>query len=169
MAKITDNRKTAARTTAAKPRPFFLITRIRTAMNDKLSKQFRERNLTPALGEVLHAVALEGEASSSALARRLGITPQSIKQSIHALEKHGLVRRTVAKHDQRILTVHLTRSGEEAQRFCLRALDEMYPQIFGSLTQTEFATLTLLLTKVLRRTHRESLELYVERSEVNTG
>jgi DNA-binding MarR family transcriptional regulator len=132
-------------------------------MNDRLSRQFRERHLTPALGEVLHAVALEGEASSSALARRIGITPQSIKQSIHALEKHGFVRRTVAKHDQRILTVHLTRSGEEAQRFCLRALDDMYPDIFGALTAAEFARLTRLLTKVVQNTHRESLELYGER------
>ena len=134
-------------------------------MNERLSKHFRQVHLTPALGEVLHAVGLEGKASSSALARRLNITPQSIKQSVHALERLEYVRRTQSKEDQRVLAVQLTKSGEDALKICIDALDEMYGDVFGTLKPREMDTLTKLLVKVVRATHPETLELYIDRRE----
>jgi DNA-binding MarR family transcriptional regulator len=156
----------AKRKLAGAPRPLFLINRIRDVMNSHVAGKYREVNLTVALGEVLLAIVLEGQSSSSALARRLAITPQSIKQSVHSLERLKYVRRTRSATDQRVQTIEITRQGRLALDVCLRALDEMYDEIFGVLKSGELKLLIELLTKVVRATEPEALERYRDRRKL---
>lgn len=147
----------------ARPRSLFLINRLRSAMLDRLSEAYRTVRITPAVGEVLNAVALEGDASASAISRRLGITPQSTKQSIHTLENLGYIERTQSVTDERMMHVRITDEGVKALRVCLAALDHMYDDIFRVLKPREREALTTLLIKVVRSIHPEVMDLYRDR------
>jgi DNA-binding MarR family transcriptional regulator len=145
------------------PRPLFLFNVVRAAMNDRFTRALKPAGITPALGEVLLVVAMAGSVSSSVVARRLGITPQSVKQSIDALEKKEMIVRTPSERDQRILTARLTAKGEQAKELCLASLDEIYIDVFGSLTTREFKTMKRILRKLVIQLHPETIELYSDR------
>lgn len=150
----------------ARPRPLFLINRVRSAMLGRLADAYRTVRITPAVGEVLNAVALEGDASASDISRRLGITPQSTKQSIHTLEALGYIERSQSVRDERVMHVHITDDGVKALRVCLAALDRMYDDVFRTLKPRERETLTTLLIKVVRSAHPEVVDLYRDRKIV---
>lgn len=152
--------------TTARPRMLFLINRLRSAMLDRLSDSYRTVRMTPAVGEVLSAVALEGDASASAISRRLGITPQSTKQSIHTLEALGYIERIQSVQDERVMHVHITDEGLKALRTCLAALDRMYDDVFRVLKPRERDVLTTLLIKVVRAVRPEVMDLYRDRKQV---
>ena len=61
----------------------------------------------------LALVELEGPTTSSALAKREGITPQSMGATLSALESRGLLQRRPDPDDGRRAVVSLTRAGRD--------------------------------------------------------
>lgn len=142
------------------PRPFFLISQLRLALLQRLEKEIRPVGMTPAMSVALNAVSYARKTSSAKLAQLLGITPQSMKQTVAALEKRGLVRREVSPRDQRVLTLTVTREGVAMQKQCFDAVSRIYQEVFGGLTPRQLRTLQELMITTLRTARPEALRDY---------
>lgn len=140
------------------PRPYFLINQVQLAMVSQLEKSLRSIGLTPAIGRVLNAIAVRPKISSVALARMLGITPQSIKQSVLALERAGLIERTPLEEDQRVLTAQLTAAGWALREQQIALIDAMYADVFGALTQAEMTGFIDTLVKIVTHARPKAME-----------
>ena len=75
-------------------------------------------NLTVAQYQVISMIALKGDFSQKDIATSLGVTGPTVVRIIDALENKGLVFRTRAKGDRRIVLISLTEKGSQAQVDC---------------------------------------------------
>jgi DNA-binding MarR family transcriptional regulator len=142
------------------PRPYFLVAQLRLALVQRLDKELRPLGMTPALSVALNAVSYARTTSSAKLARLLGITPQSVNQTVTTLEKRGLVRRELSTHDQRVLTLVVTEAGIAMQNKCFDAVTRIYREVFGGLAPEQLQTLQELLVTVLKTARPEALRDY---------
>lgn len=140
------------------PRLYYLTNQLQLAMIGKLERPLQALGLTPAIGRVLNAIARKPLVSSSALARMLGITPQSIKQSIIALESAGLIERSVSTEDQRVMAAQLTAAGWQVREKQMQAIADMYSDVFTALNGHEMNTLVRLMTKAVTSARPQAME-----------
>jgi DNA-binding MarR family transcriptional regulator len=140
------------------PRLYYLTNQLQLAMVSKLDRPLQALGLTPAIGRVLNAIARKPLISSSALARMLGITPQSIKQSIIALENAGLIERSVSPDDNRVMAAQLTAKGWQVRDKQMQAIADMYSDVFTSLNGHEMNTLVRLMTKAVTAARPQAME-----------
>ena len=83
------------------------------------------------------------------LARRFGIEPQSMTGIVKSLEGRRLISRREADSNRRVLRIRLTSAGRHCLEACDRTVDQAEGGVFAKLSQTELATLRLLLQKIL--------------------
>ena len=84
----------------------------------------------------------------SDLARRAGVTKQSMAQATISLEEKGLVRRLADPSDARAKLVVLTDDGWEALRFGRSVADGIHQRWTGLLTDNAMAQLVTLLSQL---------------------
>jgi DNA-binding MarR family transcriptional regulator len=147
-------------TPQAQPRPYFLINQLQLAMVTRLEKPLKEIGLSPAVARVLNAIAVRPRLSSSALARMLGMKPQSITQSMLVLEGEGLVERRPSDQDHRAMQVHITPKGWAARERHMAMIQEMYREIFHDLSGREIDTLVELLTKAVTTARPQAMDYF---------
>ncbi|WP_195539112.1 MarR family winged helix-turn-helix transcriptional regulator [Eubacterium maltosivorans] len=70
---------------------------------------------TRGQGRVLAMLKIQPEISSKDLAYLLGIRQQSLNELLNKLEKKGYVTRMPSETDRRVMLVHLTEQGKQAQ------------------------------------------------------
>jgi len=80
------------------------------------------------------------------LARRLGLRPSTVSESLAALQRRGLVRRTRASDDQRKLLVRLTPRGRRLARSTA-----LWPELFADAIETLTRSEKTVLFRVLVR------------------
>jgi DNA-binding MarR family transcriptional regulator len=104
--------------------------------------------LSLARAKVLMRLSEAGPMNQATLAGLLGFAPRSVTETVDALEREGLVKRTEDEHDRRARIVTITPSGchslAASQVVRCKAMD----QIFGVLTATERARFAALLTTI---------------------
>src|SRR5260370_29186468 len=83
--------------------------------------------------------------SSAALARRLGVTPQSANEIVATLSTQHLVRRTNGAENRRVRTLQLTPRGRNLLAQCDAEVDRLEEGLFGALAAPEQETLRRLL------------------------
>ncbi|MGH7033960.1 MAG: MarR family winged helix-turn-helix transcriptional regulator [Stellaceae bacterium] len=137
---------------ARAPRLSYLMRQAQLANFQQLDEVVRAFGLTPSQYIVLSVVHehREGGVSSAALARRLGITPQSSHEIIAGLERLGLIQRTEDTVFRRALKVTLTATGAALLRKCDRRVDRFEQQFYDGLTANEQAQLRAMLVTVIR-------------------
>lgn len=118
--------------------------------------------MTWALGRVFNAIATRPHISSAQLAKMFGITPQSVKQSVMALEKRGLIERIPSEADQRVLGTVLTQKGHALRKEHGDALALMYRDIFGGVKEGDVNELIRILIEVLEQVRPESLDYFTD-------
>jgi DNA-binding MarR family transcriptional regulator len=129
--------------------PAYALARAGNAMNALFTRELSTVGLRPHTFFVLVHLAREPALTSAELARRLGMTPQSMSTLLHGLADAGWVERpTGAVRGQRI-DVRLSDAGR-------RALEAAGPVLAGlgrpeamGLTAEEAGTLHSLLQRVL--------------------
>jgi len=84
----------------------------------------------------------------SDLARRAGVTKQSMAQATMSLEDKGLVQRLADPRDARAKLVVLTDDGWEALRFGRSVADGIHQRWTGLLTDDAMAPLVTLLSQL---------------------
>lgn len=133
------------------PRLSYLMRQVQLAIFQQLDEVVRAFGLTPSQYIVLSVVHEHREGvSSAALARRLGVTPQSSHEIIAGLERRGLIQRTEDTVFRRALKVTLTATGTALLRKCDRRVDRFEQQFYDGLTASEQAQLRAMLVTVIR-------------------
>lgn len=91
---------------------------------------------------------LENNATSGAIAKKLGITPGTLTVAITKLEKKGYIKRTPSQEDKRFVTISLTKNGEAVNTAHTNFHIDMTNKICHGLKGKEEKQLYHLLVKV---------------------
>ena len=129
----------------------YLLRQAQVALAQQLSEVLQEFGLTPSQYTVLSIVKEHPEGiSSAALARRLGVAPQSSNEIVGSLERMDLIRRAEDSGHRRILLVCLTSKGAALLAKCDKHVDRFEQKFYGGLSSAEQALLRKLLVTVIR-------------------
>ncbi len=130
-------------------RTSYLVKRVETLARVHIESELRGYGITSGQYMLLSLVAREGGISSAELARRMTVTPQSMNESIAALEQKALIRRTEDRDNRRILQIALTREGRRMLTACDRSVDRVEAELFGGLKSTRLNDLRATLEAVI--------------------
>src|SRR5258705_7977067 len=128
----------------------YLVRQAQLATYQRLDQALRGFGLTPAQYTILAILSRGGESlSSAALARRLGVTPQSANEIVATLSAQHLVRRTDGAENRRVRALQLTPRGRNLLAQCDAEVDRLEETFFGALAAAEQETLRRLLIRVI--------------------
>lgn len=135
----------------------FLAWQLAQAMWPRLERALHPLDLTLAQQNALTLVVLVPGISSAELARRSGITAQSMGSAVNALIGRGLLERRPHPTNRRIMQLHITDAGhdlaERAQDLMV-AVDSDAVSIFSP---EEHATARALLRRLVERLNPDAL------------
>jgi DNA-binding MarR family transcriptional regulator len=95
-----------------RPSLIYVIGRVDRGVRNELGRRLRPWALSVAQFTALSVLATRPGLSNAQLARRSLITPQAMNEVLAALERRGLIRRTVDPGHARILLTTVTDEGE---------------------------------------------------------
>jgi DNA-binding MarR family transcriptional regulator len=98
---------------------------------------------------IMFAVMIAGPLEPRQVARLAGVTASSISATLNTLERDGLVERTRASEDRRIVTILLTDAGRQAVLQGFRHHHEVERAWAGTLSPQKRRTLARLLRELL--------------------
>src|SRR5260370_18632952 len=123
----------------------YLVRQAQLATYQRLDQALRGFGLTPAQYTILAILSRGGEGlSSAALARRLGVTPQSANEIVATLSMQYLVRRAGGAENRRARALQLTPRGRNLLAQCDAEVDRFEEAFFGALVAPVQETLRRL-------------------------
>jgi MarR family transcriptional regulator, organic hydroperoxide resistance regulator len=129
-----------------------LITRLETSMmtlgKEMHNEQSHLNNYSPAQNHILMIVVSRGSIGVKQLAQTLRVTSGAATQHIGALEKAGLVTRSINPDSRREVVVEATSEGKEAIKSIHKAKSQVLNQMFTALDDQELSDLVGLVEKV---------------------
>lgn len=133
------------------PRSSYLLRQVQLANYQQLDRVVQEFGLTPSQYTVLGIINEHPEGIfSAALARRLGVTPQSGYELLAGLERRGLIRRSEDATSRRVLMAGLTPKGAALLAKCEKAVERFERRFFQALSAEEIDTLRGMLERLAR-------------------
>ncbi len=130
-------------------RTIYLIKRLEVASRLLLETELKDLDLTPSQYTTLSMLASRGESSSSGLARRVLVTPQSMSEMIMALDRKGLIKRRESETNRRILGISLSPAGRALLEKAEARVDLLETSLFSALAAEELDVLRDALGQVL--------------------
>ena len=127
-----------------KARTLYLVKRAETAVRSGLESVLSELGMTPSQYVTLSLLAIKDQ-SSADLARKTGVTPQSMSEIIAVLERKSLIARVENPEHRRILTIHLTDEGLDCLGQCDRRARTLEEKLLNGLSAAQIETLRLAL------------------------
>lgn len=97
---------------------------------------------------VLTLLEEAGPLSQQQISQGLNVDPTMMVSIIDSLEHLGLARRETKKEDRRAYAVNLTPPGAELLKEAGERIDALENELFGPLTEEEYAQLLRLLRKL---------------------
>ena len=134
---------------AESARTLFLVRILQLEIYNRMVQRLAEVALTPAQYMTLSLIAHHEKCSSADLARRARTTPQSMNETIAALERSKLLARRESPDHRRILHVRLTAAGARLVAKCESVIDEIERELFGAFSAKELAEFRASLGKAL--------------------
>ncbi len=114
-------------------RVIYLIKRTELLVRTRLEASLRDLGVTVGQYAVLSLLALMPEASSAQIARSVGVTPQTMAETITAFERQKLIRREQSSTHKRILEISLTASGLALLKECDVRAKQAEAELFSGL------------------------------------
>jgi DNA-binding MarR family transcriptional regulator len=115
----------------------------------KLEASLRDLGVTVGQYAVLSLLALMPEASSAQIARSVGVTPQTMAETITAFERQKLIRREQSITHKRILEISLTASGLALLKECDVRAKQAEAELFAGLGPKDVEHLRSVLNLIL--------------------
>jgi DNA-binding MarR family transcriptional regulator len=115
----------------------YLIKRVELLVRTKLEAALRDLGLTTGQYAALSLLASMPETSSARLSRAIGVTPQTMAETIVAFERDELIRRAPSSEHKRILQITLSPKGKALLKKCELRATEAEREIFGTLTEND--------------------------------
>ena len=129
----------------------YLIKRAELLVRAKLEAALRDLGLTTGQYAALSLLASMPETSSAALARAIGVTPQTMAETIVAFERDDLIQRAQSKQHRRVLQISLSVKGKALLKQCELRASEVETELFEALTDNDIAQFRSHLLAILDR------------------
>jgi DNA-binding MarR family transcriptional regulator len=126
----------------------YLLKRTELAVRGCVEVALAEFDLTPTQFLTLFRVRDANELSAAALARELGVRPQSMNEIIAPLERKKLLKREASREHQRILHMRLTSSGARLLAEALQAAARLEAELLADLDSNQLRVLQEALTRL---------------------
>jgi DNA-binding MarR family transcriptional regulator len=132
-------------------RTIYLIKRLEVAIRLMLERELRDLDLTPSQYTTLSMLAANGETSSSDLARRVLVTPQSMSEMIKALERKSLIKRQESEGNRKVLDIALSPAGRALLEKAEARVDALEATMFSAIAPDHLETMRDGLVTILAR------------------
>lgn len=132
-------------------RTIYLIKRLEVASRVLLETELKDLDLTPSQYTTLSMLGTTSEASSSDLARRVLVTPQSMSEMIMSLDRKGLIKRKENETNRRVLGISLSPAGRALLEKAEHRVDALEARLFSSLTPSGLLAMREALGTVLKQ------------------
>ncbi len=140
-------------------RPGYLAWQLGQATAQRLERALRPLDLNLAQLRCLVQVTLTPGVSSAEIARRSGITAQSMGAAVNALIERGMVVRGPHPTNRRVLELRITAPGLALADSAQEVLEDVQQQLFGVLADDEQETVRVLLRRLVEHASPEALDL----------
>jgi DNA-binding MarR family transcriptional regulator len=124
-------------------------------MRSQVDAAMTGHGLSLARGRLLGTIAAHGPARPGVLAARLHQSPRTLTDAVDALERDGLVLRTLDPADRRAQLVALTPKGVAARRAVDQPKQDALMAFFAVLDAEEQSALLRTLQKVIAASQTE--------------
>lgn len=132
-------------------RTIYLIKRLEVAIRLMLERELRDLDLTPSQYTTLSMLAANGETSSSDLARRVLVTPQSMSEMIKALDRKSLIKRQESEGNRKVLDIALSPAGRALLEKAEARVDSLEATMFSAIAPDQLETMRDRLVTILAR------------------
>ena len=132
------------------PRTVYLLKRAETVVRNGLETCLQPLGVTPRQYVTLSLLREERDQSSADLARKAGITPQSMSETIATLTAKGLIERLENPEHRRILMTRLTEAGEALLVGCEAEVNMMEARLLSGLSTGDLDTLRYALRAIVK-------------------
>ena len=122
---------------SSRSRTSYLIKRVELIVRSRLEVVLRDLDITTGQYAALSLLAAMPETSSAQLARSVGVTPQTMTDTILAFEYRGLISRERSSEHKRILKISLTEEGRALVRKCEGRVSSVEGELFGVLDKND--------------------------------
>lgn len=136
-------------------RTIYLIKRLEVASRTMLETELKDLDLTPSQYATLSMLATQPETSSSDLARRVLVTPQSMSEMVIALERKALIKRQENEGNRRVLGISLSAAGRALLEKAEARVDVLEARLFAALGNGDHQVLRDHLEAVLAGDSRQ--------------
>lgn len=133
----------------SKTRTIYILSRLHHALRHRIETALIDTGLTAVQYTVLNMLNGREQLSSAEIARRYCVKPQSMNETIFALERRKLISRQENPENKRILHVSLTPEGRSLLRRCDGLVNAIEAEIFSQLSQSERTHFHATLRKLL--------------------
>lgn len=130
-------------------RTSYLIKRAELLVRGKLEGALKDLGITTGQYAALSLLADMPETSSATLARSIGVTPQTITETILTFEQRGLISREQSAEHKRIMKITLTDAGSQLLKTCEARVSQTEEQLFHALDDSEVKGLRRALHTLL--------------------
>ena len=140
--------------------PYYLISRASLSVTSVLKKGLIRTgvsNIKPAYLGVLLSLWSEDNLRASELGRRAGLEPSSMTGLLDRMERDRLLKRTPDPTDRRGSRICLTKSGIEAEKGSMEAVNVLLDKVFVDISKKDIETTKNVLRKVLANCSREDI------------
>lgn len=131
----------------AEPLTLYLVKRLELAIRARMDEALRPHGLSTLQFTALTALRARDGLSSAQLARRSFVTPQTMNEMVHWLERHGHIARRRDPDNRRVLLITLTDAGRTLLERCDPLVEAIEVAMLDAVPAAQHALL------------RESLEL----------
>jgi DNA-binding MarR family transcriptional regulator len=135
----------------------YLVKRVELAVRSCMEIALAEFDLTPAQLLMLFRLRDHAELSSAALARDIGVRPQSMIGLIRPLERKGFLEREPSPKHQRVLHMRLTPTGKKLVANAMRVAAGIESELLIDLDDRQITALQDALTKIWQRAEAHEL------------
>ncbi|MFJ4984982.1 MarR family winged helix-turn-helix transcriptional regulator [Streptomyces sp. NPDC088732] len=135
----------------------YLIWQLSQAYVQLLEQALRPFGLTQTQYSALVRLTMEGPLSGAELARRCGVTAQSMGVAVQGLADRGLVGRHAHPTHGRIIEISVTPAGETLAGQATEALQPCEQEALAPFTEDEGAQLKADLRRMLRSMNPHAL------------
>jgi DNA-binding MarR family transcriptional regulator len=119
------------------PRTVYLVKRAETVVRSGLESCLQPLAVTPRQYVTLSLLRDKQGQSSADLARKAGITPQSMSETMTFLASNGMIERSENPAHRRILMTRLTEPGKALLAQCEAAVDVMEKKLLAGFSVAE--------------------------------
>jgi DNA-binding MarR family transcriptional regulator len=129
----------------------YLLKRAELAVRGCMEVALAEFDLTPAQFLVLFRMRDRTDFSAAALAREVGVRPQTLITLIAPLERRGILEREPSPTHRRVLHNRLTPAGKKLLAGALRVAGQIEAELLASVDDRKLSILQEVLAKLWER------------------